>query len=893
MKKIYTLASSGILCQAISLNCLAGGIVLDSSINPDNAGQTLTPVNNVTTIDATIGKGVGGNLYHSFQDFNVASGQAAEFTDSTASNYNNVIARVTGNTRSEIFGEVRTGAGLENANLYLINPAGILFGAGASVNIGGAFYASTADYIVYNDDPNHILQMDVNGVNFSSEPIAAFGFTDVSNSTSVDIVDTTLRFNDHDSGIYADNINVNNGGIEASNAALSLIATAGDNARYAIQDKSLLADAGAGNVSLDSASITLNGNQNIVLRGGQLTLSNASSINLSSSDPITGPTQAAIDLGASHDIVIDHSSIASSVVAGNAGGVYLYADPKQGNISLDASTISANGDHQIAISADNLKLANASNITLTSTGVVAASTPASIDLDLSHGLDVDGSLILSTTASGISGDININADEISITNLGRIVNGETGTVRASVSSGDINIHANNLSIIGQTRDQAAADGSSAAPEITGIAVTAGRRPNANSGAINIVADDIYMAQTASIKSTNYGATPGEINIEQASNNGRLVMRSGALISYETLGASSSPSHGSNINIRFSQVSLAGADSYTGSDPNYTVSPSLTEIKNFNNGSVENGGDIRIEASNFSLSDSAKISAKSTNTGSGGNVYIDADKITIAGADENYQHFIEQGDYHFPIGAGIAIAHTGTSDSTTTESGNVVLNANSIDIGRNGYISVSDDGGGEYSIAGNISLNANHIRLTDAIISSSNYLLNSAPTSNININATESLYVNNSEITTNLVSPDGFSGNINIFADQLAIVHSQINTSANLGNGGNITINANYGIISSDTLIDAHSVKSVSGDISISDSIQQGSLSPLSIVSEKSDSIVLTDLCSVDNDEQSSLSMINNNRPLKFEQQENIIFRSHTDLISVNDCLRPAFKVSLL
>ena len=89
----------------------------------------------------------GENLFHSFSEFNVETGRGAYFANPT--NINNILNRVIGSNPSNILGTLGV---LGNANLFLINPNGILFGTNAQLNLGGSFVASTADSIVFDND---------------------------------------------------------------------------------------------------------------------------------------------------------------------------------------------------------------------------------------------------------------------------------------------------------------------------------------------------------------------------------------------------------------------------------------------------------------------------------------------------------------------------------------------------------------------------------------------------------------------------------------------------------------------------------------------------------------------------------------------------------------------
>ena len=118
--------------------------------------------------------GNGPNLFHSFGEFSVATNSIANFLNDTAMPTTNILSRVTGGNPSNIFGTLQT-TNFGAANLYLINPAGIIFGPTSSLNVGGSFTAGTADYLKMADGATFYANAAQSTV-LSIAPVAAFGF---------------------------------------------------------------------------------------------------------------------------------------------------------------------------------------------------------------------------------------------------------------------------------------------------------------------------------------------------------------------------------------------------------------------------------------------------------------------------------------------------------------------------------------------------------------------------------------------------------------------------------------------------------------------------------------------------------------------------------------------
>ncbi|MEE3715756.1 CHAT domain-containing protein [Tumidithrix elongata RA019] len=164
MRNRYCLLLSAIASLSTSLNLSHSA---QAQIAPD--GSTATQVNGNAIAPTGSGTVNGGNLYHSFNEFNVPQSGVTFNTGNSSvkgAEVQNIINRVTGGNPSAVLGTIESRQAFPNANLYLINPNGIVFGQNARLDIGGSFHATTGTGLGF--DNGQTFNVDKNSLSFPS-----------------------------------------------------------------------------------------------------------------------------------------------------------------------------------------------------------------------------------------------------------------------------------------------------------------------------------------------------------------------------------------------------------------------------------------------------------------------------------------------------------------------------------------------------------------------------------------------------------------------------------------------------------------------------------------------------------------------------------------------------
>ena len=439
------------MCAAIGLAlfaCLAQGqVVLDGSLG---TGGAIAGPN--YSVPASLGKTVGNNLFHSFSQFNLATGETATF--SGPNNIQNVLARVTGGHASSIDGTIL--CTIPGANFFLINPFGIMFGPNARVNVSGSFVATTADHVGLAGGGRFDARNPANDLLTAAAP-DTFGFLGPT-AAPISINGTALVMSEGKVlSLIGGDIEIIGGQISVPGGRLTLISTASAGELELPADDLLFNPSTAGFGQLgtihisDSSLVDVSGSQ-----GGRVSMI-ANDVTVDGGSVVEADTTGSgdglgVDILARELIEIDGSSINSLALDVGAGGSIELTAPTvrlnggDGGTALGTDTFGGTGRAgDIVIAADNLEITDNAQISVASSG---AGDGGNIQITVSS-LQLNGNgnfarISANTLAEGKAGTVSITADSIDMRNAANI--SSSTLFLSSSAGGDIIIKTRALTI---------------------------------------------------------------------------------------------------------------------------------------------------------------------------------------------------------------------------------------------------------------------------------------------------------------------------------------------------------------------------------------------------------------------------------------------------------------
>jgi filamentous hemagglutinin family protein len=715
-KILFACFAASAFAAAVPRTGLAQNITIDGRLS---AAKTLAGPN--YDIAASLGKQVGGNLFHSFGQFGLINGETAAF--SGPATINNVIGRVTGGSRSDIDGKIQSN--ITGANLFLINPSGIVFGQNAKVDVKGSFHASTADYLKMSDGAK-FQATNPDGSTLSAAPPAAFGFLTASppaisvNGSALGPVAGTL-------GLVGGPVSIRGGATLSAPAGTIHVTSAAGTGEVPVDPRNTSAltvskfdhvDIKGGSKLDVSDAKNLASGGSVYIRSGALTI-DASEINV---DNYGSGAGGQLVLQADSKITLSNKANAHALAQASGGGadIILRSSP-DGAISVDNSTVavgsrtlaSGNGG-QLSVATGKLTLAQGaalkSDTQGSGNGGPIKITADAVLLDGGAALDQSTGIFSTTSGSGSGGLITIVAGELTLHNGAGVLaqslgTGAGGTVDVRVggplivdsgaslgttASGDGNAGEVAVMVSGPINidmsvgaDKSILNGIGSLTQGAGnagnVAVSAGDLTITNNGAILDAttaagnSGDVSVNVSGSV-TVNRGASLGTLALDPATGNaGNVsVITSGAVTVDMSVGADSSLLSG----IAASVTSTAEG---AGNPGNVTVRAG--ELSILNRGIISStpspqstgrAGDVTVNvAGGLSIDGTMTpdfftgISADTTGKGDAGNVTVTAGSLSI-------------------INTGLI--------TSTTGAGSTVTQAETIRFGNGGNVSVNVDGG---------------------------------------------------------------------------------------------------------------------------------------------------------------------------------------------------------
>ncbi|MFN6480832.1 filamentous hemagglutinin N-terminal domain-containing protein [Nostoc sp. DedQUE07] len=664
----------------------------------------------------------GGNLFHSFGEFSVPNGSTALFDN--APDIQNILTRVTGKLISNIDGLIKSKG---RANLFLINPNGIIFGKNASLNIGGSFVATTANAIGFGnlgffsasnpEAPSALLTVNPNALLFNQ--IAASPIQNISIApagTRLDGEDAIgLRVPNGQSlllvggDIKMDGGQLNAFGGRVELGGLSAAGTVGLN-----DDGSLSFPVGVqrADVSLTNGArvdVISNGGGSIAVNTRNLEMTGTSFLRAGIAEGLgTVGTQAGnISVNATVAINLNTSSEITNLVQSGANG-------QGGDVSISASNLRLESGAQIntltygAGKGGNLRV-DAQDVQLIGT---------SADGQFPSGLIADAE----PNSTGDAGDLTLRTNTLLVRD-GAQVNASTF---GAGKGGNLRVDAQDVQLIGTTPDSRL---------FSGLFATA--EPNSTGDA-------------------------GDITLKTNT----LLARDGGRVSTATR----SVGKGGNLRVDAQDVQLIGTT------PDAEYSSGL--FAQANSKSTGNAGDVTVKTNTLLVRDGAAVSAASAGAGKGGSLTVDAQDVQLIGENANGEFAsklatdarfnnprVDAGDLTVRTntllvldGAEITV---GSSENRTATAGNMTLNARSIRLNNGSLLANTRSP----------KVDSNREQAT------------------ININSKDLIMTRGSKIITNATGENVFGGNININADVLAgFQNSDITANSTDFRGGNVKIN---------------------------------------------------------------------------------------------------------
>ncbi|NEP19527.1 MAG: filamentous hemagglutinin N-terminal domain-containing protein [Leptolyngbya sp. SIO4C1] len=720
---------------AILGSLLGKGAIAPSAIAqiiPDNTLPTPSRVTVGCTL-CTIEGGTrqGNNLFHSFTEFSVPTGGEAIFNTLNSVDY--IFSRVTGSAVSNIDGLLQANG---TADLFLLNPNGILFGPNAQLDLGGAFVVSTADAIQFADQRFYSANAAETSLLTVSTPVGLAHWTQpvgTITSTGNLAVETaqSLVFAGGDISLAGGNLTALGGRVELGGLAdIGTIGLAIDGATVRLTMPEMVNRSHVSLVNDARVDVTADGGGDITIQAQDVSLVGERTGLLAGIDFFSGTSDSQagdITINATGTVKIDQADLLNEVLREAAGS--------GGNITVVGRELFLLNGGQI----------NATSFSAGSTGQITVEMREGI---LISGVGVTGRRFLTSSLNstvrqggqGESGGIEISVSKGSL----RIANGGavSATVAGTGTAGDIDV---------QVRDAVVVDGVHPVgfPSALGSIIQVGA--TGQGGNLDVAAGTVSILNGADIAVSTFGiGDAGNITI---------AAREAILL------------RGPDVFVRDFPGNAERVGGISAGVQRSTLFPGAPPAEG-------NGGDINLITPSLSILDGAMIEVSTASLGNAGNINIAARNLLVQGRSV--------GD---TFSSGI---FSNVLAGAVGEGGRISVAADFAQMTEEGAISTASFSQGD---AGDIQLRANVLRLDEnALISAET---RSSAGGDVRLELGQALLLRNGgriSTTAGTAQAGGDGGNIVILVSDGFVVampqeNSDITANAFAGRGGSIALTA--------------------------------------------------------------------------------------------------------
>jgi filamentous hemagglutinin family protein len=583
---------------AFTTGLLTAGMILPAIGQVTSDGTTNTIVNQSgNNFNILNGINKGNNLFHSFSNFSVPTGAWATFDLTNTPNITTIFSRVTGGNVSNIDGLIRTLNGNNPVSLFLMNPAGIVFGANARLNIGGSFVGTTANSIKFAD-----------GVEFSATNPGARPLLTMS-------VPIGLQMGQNPGGIT-----VQGNGHRLTRESF----TPADRS----QNPSGL-QVGAGNtLALLGGTVNFTGGIAAVNGGGHLEIASVSDGQIRLNPTLQGWVGDYSGVRQFNDIHLAQQSLLDA--SGSSGSIQLLGrniNFTEGSVALIQNfgtqpsggiTVNATGSLNLTGNTPDGRQGSLMQIENLGTSQTGDITISAAQLSLQNGGQIDNRTFSKAPSGNITVNVAGSTDIDGFTPANPILNSGMGTTTFSfANAGNITVSTSSLRLL------------------NGGTIGSGSFGSGQTGALRVNAQDsIEIAGNNPITLSPSALTSSTIRSGDANslfvNTSRLVIRDGGLLGSVTVGAGASGSVTVNasesIDIRGRATGSIAASRIVSTaeiiDPATQAAFGVPPIP------TGNAGSLTINTPRLSITDGAFVTVKNDGPGRAGDLLFNANSIFL-------------------------------------------------------------------------------------------------------------------------------------------------------------------------------------------------------------------------------------------------------------------------